>query len=478
MSQHSILVVEDEGIVAMDIQARLRSLGYAVAGHATNGEDAIALARNLRPDLVLMDIMIEGDMDGIETARRISLLSGPPVVYLTAYADERTLSRAKLTGPLGYVIKPFEDRDLKLAIEMALYKHQVEARLAKSERTLATTLDSIAEAVVSADAAGAVTFVNPAAAELLGMDASEARGRQVLGLFTVLDPETREQVTELEEICGIGVGNAGCEDMLLVTPSGVEVPVSLSVSPIWDGEGGSGARGALAGRVVVIRNVSAKKRAEAELKASVQALGTAFRQTVRALSSMAEKRDPYTAGHQQRVGRLACAMGREMGLDADRLEGLEVSGTLHDVGKVYVPAEILAKPAKLSHMEMGIMKSHSEVGFEILKEVAFPWPVARTVLEHHERLDGSGYPGGLKGQDICLEARILAVADVVEAMSSHRPYRASLGLEQALAEITGHRGTRYDPEAVDACLRLFAERGFTFDEPRTESAAAPQPAEE
>jgi putative nucleotidyltransferase with HDIG domain len=185
---------------------------------------------------------------------------------------------------------------------------------------------------------------------------------------------------------------------------------------------------------------------------------------------MAEKRDPYTAGHQQRVAKLACAIGRGMGLSEHALEGLEMAGTLHDVGKVYVPAEILSKPARLSHLEMGIMKSHPEVGFEILREVNFPWPVARTVLEHHERLDGSGYPGGLKGADICLEARILAVADVVEAMSSHRPYRAALGLPQALEEIRSGRGRLYEGEAVDLCLALMRD-GFTFEEPASDCAA-------
>jgi len=213
-----------------------------------------------------------------------------------------------------------------------------------------------------------------------------------------------------------------------------------------------------------MRNVALRKEAEAELHTSMQALRTAFRQTVRALASMAEKRDPYTAGHQQRVAKLACAIGRELGLPEESLEGLEVAGTLHDIGKVYVPAEILAKPARLSHMEMGIMKSHSEVGFEILREVNFPWPVARSVLEHHERLDGSGYPGGLKDGDISREARILAVADVVEAMSSHRPYRAALGLTKALEEIRSGRGRIYDPEAVDACLAVMNSGGFTFDD--------------
>jgi putative nucleotidyltransferase with HDIG domain len=250
--------------------------------------------------------------------------------------------------------------------------------------------------------------------------------------------------------------------MVLVTLDGEDVPVALSVSPLYAPGRGNG-RAGLQGRVLVIRNMALRKRAEADLRTSIAELRATFRQTVRALASMAEKRDPYTAGHQQRVARLACAIGRSMGFSEDALEGLEMAGTLHDVGKVYVPAEILSKPAKLSHLEMALMRSHPEVGFEILHEVKFPWPVARVVLEHHERLDGSGYPGGLKGQDICMEARILAVADVVEAMSSHRPYRAALGLPVALDEIRAGRGSLYDAGAVDACLALVGG-GYLFEE--------------
>jgi putative nucleotidyltransferase with HDIG domain len=174
-------------------------------------------------------------------------------------------------------------------------------------------------------------------------------------------------------------------------------------------------------------------------------------------------RDPYTAGHQERVTRLAMAMAERMGLPADRVEGLRVAGLLHDVGKVSVPAEILSKPTGLSAIELALVRSHSEAGYAILREIAFPWPVATIVLQHHERMDGSGYPSGLRGEEILLEARILAVADSVEAMASHRPYRAALGIEEALAELARGRGTAYDVDAVSACLSLFTEDGFRWD---------------
>jgi putative nucleotidyltransferase with HDIG domain len=175
-------------------------------------------------------------------------------------------------------------------------------------------------------------------------------------------------------------------------------------------------------------------------------------------------RDPYTAGHQARVTRLACAIAKETGLPDERIQGLNVAGTLHDLGKMYVPAEILSKPTRLTESEMMIIKAHPQAAYDILKGIEFPWPVAQIVLQHHERRDGSGYPQGLSGDDILLEARILAVADVVEAMASHRPYRPAHGIDKALEEISQNRDLLYDAGVVDACLKLFREKGFELDE--------------
>lgn len=186
-------------------------------------------------------------------------------------------------------------------------------------------------------------------------------------------------------------------------------------------------------------------------------------QIVEALASMTELRDPYTAGHQQRVTRLALALAREMGLTEDRLNGLRVAGLTHDVGKIVVPAEILSKPGKIGEFEMSLIRAHAQAGYDILKKIDFLWPVAQIVLQHHERLNGSGYPQGLQGPDILAEAKIMAVADVVEAMASHRPYRPALGIDKALEEVTAHKGVLYDPEVVDICIRLFREKGFSFD---------------
>ncbi len=214
---------------------------------------------------------------------------------------------------------------------------------------------------------------------------------------------------------------------------------------------------------VAQRELAERKRAEEELQESNVKLKRALEGTVYTLTSVIEMRDPHTAGHQQRVTQLACAIAERMGLSTDRIEGVRVAGLIHDVGKISIPAQVLSKPGRLNELEWGMIQTHPQVGYDVLKTVEFPWPVAQTVLQHHERIDGSGYPHGLSGEEITVEARILAVADVVAAMTSHRPYRSARTLDKALEEISQNRGILYDPEIVDACLKLFTERGFAFE---------------
>jgi putative nucleotidyltransferase with HDIG domain len=184
---------------------------------------------------------------------------------------------------------------------------------------------------------------------------------------------------------------------------------------------------------------------------------------IHAVSLVVETRDPYTANHQRRVAELARAIARGMRLSEWQVMGIHIAGLLHDVGKVAVPTEILTKPGRINEYEFGIIKNHCQVGYDILKKVDFPWPVATAIFQHHERLDGSGYPEGISGEYLILEAKILGVADVVEAMSSHRPYRPALGLESALQEISRESGTLYDSEVVEACLRLLKHDEGEFD---------------
>ena len=209
--------------------------------------------------------------------------------------------------------------------------------------------------------------------------------------------------------------------------------------------------------------ITERKHAEGALKESYQKLQRALEGTIYALALTVEKRDPYTAGHQQRVTHLACAIATEMGLSEGKINGIRMVGFIHDLGKIYVPAEILSKPGQLTEVEFVIIKTHAKVGYDILKKVEFPWPIAQVIVQHHERIDGSGYPFGLSGENILLEAKIIGVADVIEAIASHRPYRPALGLDKALEEVSQKRGTLYDPEVVDACLRLFTVKGFNLE---------------
>jgi putative two-component system response regulator len=210
-------------------------------------------------------------------------------------------------------------------------------------------------------------------------------------------------------------------------------------------------------------DIEERKRAEEKIQRTLDKLKTAVGATIQTMVSAVETRDPYTAGHQVRSADLACAIAVEMGLPEDKIDGILMASSIHDIGKLSIPAEILSKPTKLSVIEFRLIMEHARQGYEILKGVESIWPLAEIVYQHHERMDGSGYPRNLKGDEILIEARILAVADVVEAMASHRPYRPGLGINSALEEIEKNRGTLYDNIVADACLRLFREKDFKLE---------------
>jgi HD-GYP domain-containing protein (c-di-GMP phosphodiesterase class II) len=208
------------------------------------------------------------------------------------------------------------------------------------------------------------------------------------------------------------------------------------------------------------QDITEKKKIETERQENIKRLRKSLGATINAMAVTVETRDPYTAGHQRRVADLARAIATEMNLGSDQIDGVRMASMIHDIGKISIPSEILTKPAELTDLEFNLIKTHPASGYNILKDIEFPWPVANVILQHHERMDGSGYPQGLKGNDILLEARIMAVADVVESMASHRPYRPTLGTEAALEEIEKNKGTLYDNTVADACLRLFREKDY------------------
>ena len=249
----------------------------------------------------------------------------------------------------------------------------------------------------------------------------------------------------------------------LVADSAIEAGIyGYMIKPLGVNEVLINIRNSLRRRELEIANRRYRRDLEQMVEERTASLRRAMDGIIRAMSLTVESRDPYTSGHQRRVAMLSAAIAEEMGLSQHQIEGIRLAGMIHDLGKITVPAMLLSKPARLTDIEFALVKVHPQVGYDILKEIEFPWPIAEIVYQHHEKMDGSGYPRGLSGKDILLEARIICVADVVEAMASHRPYRPAIGQDKALEEVESNTGRLYDPKVVKACLTLFREKGFSF----------------
>ena len=328
-------------------------------------------------------------------------------------------------------------------------RKKVEEAVQASEEKFRTLFDSAADAIFIHDLDGNILEVNEVACERLGYKKEKIlnmtladidRPKQAVG--------TPKRIEELYQRGHIFFETAH------ENKDGTVIPIELS-SRIIDYEGKPVA-------LSIARDITERKLAEEERKQSFERLRQSLEETINALATAVEMRDPYTAGHQHRVTSLATAIAEEMGLSKEKIEGIRMAGVIHDVGKIRVPAEILSWPGQLTEIDFNLIKTHPQVGYDILKRIELPHQVTKIMLQHHERMDGSGYPEGLKGKKILIEAQVLAVADVVEAMASHRPYRAALGIEKALEEISKNKGVLYDAKAVDACLKLFNEKDFKF----------------
>ena len=334
------------------------------------------------------------------------------------------------------------------------------------QRTLDSRLRLLVERagdiIWTVDLAMHPTYISPTVQRHLGYTPEEALALRMEEVFapSSYDAAMRLFVEEMrrEDEPDCDLDRTTTLEVDLVHQDGHYVPFEINYSVLRD------ETGALCEVMAVARDIRKRREAERSSRASTQKLVDSLHQTVQALATLCEMRDPYTAGHQRRVADLASAIGEKMGLSETTLEGLRFAGLIHDIGKVRVPAEILTSPRALTKAEYEIIKTHPAVGREILMGIEFPWPIVDAVYQHHEKLDGSGYPSGVRGADIALEARVLAVGDVVEAVASDRPYRPALGIDVALKEIREHRGTWYEPAAVDACLDLFAHGEFHFEQ--------------
>jgi PAS domain S-box-containing protein/putative nucleotidyltransferase with HDIG domain len=331
-------------------------------------------------------------------------------------------------------------------------KKKAEDELKIQKNYFKSLFDNSPAAIALLDVEDRVVQINKSFHELFKYSFEEVKGKHIKDLIVPL--HLKEEAEGFSQ--KLLRGEITNPDTIMQSKDGTLIDVHVSGGPISED-------GKIIGIFALYDDIRQRKKVEMELKNSFCKLTEILEGTVSALSETIEKRDPFTAGHQRRVSQLAIAIGREKTFSEDRLNILKIASALHDIGKIHVPAEILNKPIGLSEYEMALVKNHAQVGYEILKSVDFPGPVAKIVSQHHERIDGSGYPNGFKGKDIILEARILGVADVVEAMSSRRPYRDAYSIGIALDEIEKYKGILYDPEIVEICIKLF-ESGFEFKE--------------
>ncbi|WP_018950052.1 HD domain-containing phosphohydrolase [Thioalkalivibrio sp. ALMg11] len=455
-----ILVVDDNpnNLRLMVDVLQQAGLGVRVA---PGGRLALESVAERHPALILLDIRMP-DLDGFEVCRRLKAdpdTADIPVIFLSALREPEDKLRGFAAGAVDYITKPFVAEEVLVRVKSHLAMHQshqaLEALVTERTRALHT---------VSAGNRALVHAENPD--DLLqGMTSAitTTGGYAAAGVRLQDGPEHRTS-TQVEWV-EPGPGSIEPDGACLVPQP--DPALLVLVLPLHDDRGRLGSLQVAAHtqdafaepeNIALLNELAGDLVYGLRTQQSRAALEHSLERTIEAMAATIEVRDPYTAGHQQRTTQVADAIAVELGLDAERRKGLHVASAVHDIGKISVPVEILAKPGLLSSAEFELIKGHAASGYEILKGIDFPWPVATILRQHHERLDGSGYPDGLQGDAILPESRILAVADVVEAIHSHRPYRPGLGLEVALKELQKYRGSLYDPQAVDACLRL-AEQG-------------------
>jgi PAS domain S-box-containing protein/putative nucleotidyltransferase with HDIG domain len=494
-----ILIADDNTQNLFLLETVMESYGYEVI-QARNGVEALALALKNPPDLILTDILMP-KMDGFELCRRCKahdLLNQIPLIFYTAtYTDPKDEQFALSLGAERFVIKPQSPKVLVQIVKEVLAnllkgtqvsqskspgdetvvlqqytevlfrklerkvlqledvianQNRTENELRESEQKYRALVENINDVLYTLDNQGTITYVSPVVERLSQYKVSDLIGKPFAPLVYPDDlPALLESYTRLVS------GQLEPWEFRLVDKDGRIIFVRTSSRPIYS-------NGEIVGITALMTDITDRKQAEEDLIISYQKTKKTLNDAINTMAKIVEIRDPYTAGHQQKVAALSTAIATEMKLDTVQIEQIHMAATIHDIGKMNVPADILSRPGRLSTLELNLIKTHAQGGYEIVRNMDFPVSVAQSVLQHHERLDGSGYPNGLKGESISQGARVIAVADVVEAMSSHRPYRTALGTDKALEEISTNKGKLYDDDVVDACLKLFKEKDFKFEE--------------
>lgn len=408
MTSH-ILIVEDSPTQALALKALLDKAGYQT-DTAENGVAALERIRSQAFDLIISDVVMP-EMNGYELCRILKgdpELKNIPLVLLTTMTDVEDVIGGLKSRADYYISKPYRERYLIAKVVEILTQHVRKTPLAPEMN---------------------IEIVHKGQPHVF-----RSSSQQIVSLLFSIYDDALQQKREL-----------------------IKAQESLR-------QFNEELEGAVKERTAALtQEIAERKRTQAMVNDGYKTLRKALSGTIRATALMVETRDPYTAGHQKRVADLATLIGEELRLSDERIEGIQMAGIIHDVGKIAIPSEILTKPTRLREMEFAMIKTHTDAGYNILKDIDFPWPIAEIILQHHEKLNGSGYPRGLSGEDILAEARIMCVADVVEAIAADRPYRAALGIEAAVDEISKEKGTLFDPEAVEACLRIIRNGGFQIN---------------
>ena len=432
-------------------------------GHLASMIESLNLNRRLKvdePPPTPTTLSYHGETYSIASSRG-QILTLLLSTYETAMAKNEELMTAQeelrdLNSDLEATVRR---RTAALTVEVA--EHQKTEDTLRQERLrLDRIMETSPAGIFMADRQGRFVFANRRAQEMLGRSIEpDDAVRLDDPVWQITDFEGRPVPPEDLVVARVLAAREPVSGVhqALVTAGGERIHLSFNGAPLFDDTGD------VAGVVLAVDDVSEQFRSDEVLRTTMEQLRQSVTATIRAMARVVEAKDPYTGGHQERVATLAAAIAIECGLDEARVDGIRMTGIIHDIGKIVVPSELLVKPTRLTPMEFTLIKAHAEAGYDILKDIDFPWPVARMVREHHERLDGSGYPLGVHGDDLLLESRIIAVADVVESMAAHRPYRAALGIDVALDEIRQNAGVLYEPAVVEACCRLFEEKGFSFE---------------
>lgn len=497
----NILIVDDIAENIYLLQAILEGAGYEIVS-ARNGQEALDRLREGSFDLIVSDILMPV-MDGFQFCRECKTKPEwariPFIFYTATFTEKKDEEFTMSLGADRFVVKPQEpERFLKIIKEvlelsqsrikpasrssspeettyLPMYSERVVHKLEKkvadlarinlalreSEKKYRLLAENVEDVIFVLDMNLNYVYISPSVKTLRGYEPEEVLSQPASGTLTPaswdLAAKTLADAVALEATGQGHLQRSQTLELEVLHKDGRTVWTEMKLSFIRDKNNKP------LDILGVTRDITERKQSEEKLKDTLESLRKAVNTTIQVMVAAVEIRDPYTAGHQLRVANIASAIAAEMELSREKIEGISMAGSIHDIGKLSIPADILSKPGRLTDIEYSLVKEHSRKGYEILKDVESPWPLAQIVYQHHERMDGSGYPKNLKGDEILLEARIMAVADVVESMASHRPYRAALGIEVALAEIEKNKGNFYDDAVADACLRLFREKGFKIE---------------